>query len=77
MARVITWMDTEEIRDGKSWLKIIFEDGIPTCDVVIVYFSENSITSKMVKRFNRDLNLFLLLYPDWEKIIFTRDEKCK
>ncbi|MDI6790224.1 MAG: toll/interleukin-1 receptor domain-containing protein [Thermodesulfobacteriota bacterium] len=42
------WMDTEEIRDGKSWLKVIFEDGIPTCDVVIVYFSENSITSKMV-----------------------------
>ena len=34
------WLDTEEIRDGKSWLKVIFEDGIPTCDAVIVYFSE-------------------------------------
>ena len=42
------WMDTEEIRDGKSWLKVIFEDGIPTCDVVIVYFTENSLASKMV-----------------------------
>lgn len=42
------WMDTEEIRDGKSWLKVIFEDGIPTCDVVIIYFTKNSITSKMV-----------------------------
>ena len=44
------WMDTEEIRDGKSWLKVIFEDGIPTCDAVIIYFSENSITSKMVSK---------------------------
>jgi hypothetical protein len=41
-------MDTEEIRDGKSWLKVIFEDGIPTCDAVIVYFTENSLASKMV-----------------------------
>ncbi len=42
------WMDTEEIRDGKSWLKVIFEDGIPTCDVVIVYFTKYSANSKMV-----------------------------
>lgn len=44
------WLDTEEIRDGKSWLKVIFEDGIPTCDVVIVYLTENSIQSKMVEK---------------------------
>ncbi len=42
------WLDTEEIRDGKSWLKVIFEDGIPTCDSIMVYFTENSIKSKMV-----------------------------
>jgi hypothetical protein len=44
------WLDTEEIRDGKPWLKIIFEDGIPTCDVVIVYLTDNSINSKMVEK---------------------------
>lgn len=44
------WLDTEEIRDGRSWLKIIFEDGIPTCDAVIVYLTENSIHSKMVEK---------------------------
>jgi len=44
------WLDTEEIRDGKSWLKVIFEDGIPTCDIVIVYLTENSINSKMVQK---------------------------
>lgn len=42
------WLDTEEIRDGKSWLKVIFEDGIPTCDVVLVYFTKHSLESKMV-----------------------------
>jgi hypothetical protein len=41
-------LDTEEIRDGKSWLKVIFEDGIPTCDSIMVYFTVNSIASKMV-----------------------------
>lgn len=44
------WLDTEEIRDGRSWLKMIFEDGIPTCDAVIVYLTETSILSKMVQR---------------------------
>lgn len=44
------WLDTEEIRDGRPWLKVIFEDGIPTCDAVIVYLTENSINSKMVER---------------------------
>jgi len=44
------WLDTEEIRDGRSWLKMIFEDGIPTCDAVIVYITENSLHSKMVER---------------------------
>lgn len=44
------WLDTEEIRDGRSWLKMIFEDGIPTCDAVIVYLTEQSIRSKMVQK---------------------------
>lgn len=44
------WLDTEEIRDGRPWLKVIFEDGIPTCDAVIVYLTENSINSKMVEK---------------------------
>ena len=44
------WLDSEEIRDGKPWLKVIFEDGMPTCDCVIVYLSENSLNSKMVQK---------------------------
>ena len=44
------WLDTEEIRDGKPWLKVIFEDGIPTCDVILVFLTENSIASKMVAK---------------------------
>jgi hypothetical protein len=48
--KIDTWLDTEEIRDGRSWMKVIFEDGIPACDAVIVYLTENSIGSKMVKK---------------------------
>src|ERR1700741_4221173 len=44
------WLDSEEIRDGRSWLKVIFEDGIPTCDAVVVYFTEDSLKSKMVEK---------------------------
>lgn len=44
------WLDTDEIRDGKPWLKVIFEDGIAACDVVLVYLSENSIDSKFVAK---------------------------
>lgn len=44
------WIDKERIRDGESWLRMIFEDGIPTCDVVLVYFTQESLNSKMVKK---------------------------
>src|SRR5262249_14138732 len=48
--RIETWLDTEEIRDGRPWMKVIFQDGIPACDAVIVYLTENSIKSKMVEK---------------------------
>lgn len=44
------WLDTDEIRDGKPWLKVIFEDGISACDVVLVYLTANSIDSKFVAK---------------------------
>ncbi|HKR10906.1 MAG TPA: toll/interleukin-1 receptor domain-containing protein [Pyrinomonadaceae bacterium] len=44
------WLDEYEIRDGRPWLKMIFEDGIPTCDAVLVYFTKESLNSKMVER---------------------------
>ncbi len=44
------WLDSEEIRDGRSWPKMIFEDGLPTCDAVIVYFTEQSIASRVVQK---------------------------
>lgn len=44
------WLDEYEIRDGRPWLKMIFEDGIPTCDAVLVYFTNESLNSKLVER---------------------------
>jgi len=44
------WLDSEDIRHGKSWLDSIFEDSIPTCDAVLVYLTNDSIESQMVKR---------------------------
>ena len=44
------WLDSEEIRHGHPWLSAIFEDGLPTCDCVLVYLTENSIESGMVKK---------------------------
>ena len=44
------WLDTEEVRDGKPWLKVIFEDGIPICDAVLIYLTPNSLKSKMVTK---------------------------
>lgn len=44
------WLDTDEIRDGKPWLKVIFEDGIPACDAVLIYLTDNSLTSRVVAK---------------------------
>lgn len=44
------WLDSEEIRHGHAWLEAIFEDGLPTCDCILVYLTEESINSSMVKK---------------------------
>lgn len=44
------WKDSEEIRHGKPWLEAIFEHGLPKCDCILVYFTESSLNSKMVKK---------------------------
>ena len=44
------WLDSQEIRPGQPWLDAIFESGIPTCDCVLVYLTESSIESNMVKK---------------------------
>lgn len=41
MCKVGTWLDSEEIRDGKSFIDAIFLDGIPRCNSVIIYLTEN------------------------------------
>lgn len=48
--QIDTWLDEIEIRHGQPWLDAIFEAGIPTCDCVLVYLTENSIRSNMVKK---------------------------
>ncbi len=44
------WRDRTEIRDGQPWQDAIFEDGLPTCDVIIVYFTDSSLSSGMVAK---------------------------
>ena len=44
------WLDECEIRHGQPWLDAIFEDGMPACDAVIVYITQNSITSAVVRK---------------------------
>jgi hypothetical protein len=44
------WLDSEDIHHGQPWLGAIFEIGIPTCDAVLVYLTESSIESPMVKK---------------------------
>ena len=44
------WLDTDEIRHGQPWLDAIFEQGIPTCDCILVYLSEHSVESAMVRK---------------------------
>ncbi|RPJ76808.1 MAG: toll/interleukin-1 receptor domain-containing protein [Alphaproteobacteria bacterium] len=44
------WLDSVEIRHGKSWQDSIFEHGLPSCDAIIVYFTEESIQSNVVKK---------------------------
>ncbi|MBN2024074.1 MAG: toll/interleukin-1 receptor domain-containing protein [Pirellulales bacterium] len=44
------WLDSEEIRHGQPWLDAIFENGIPNCDCTLVYLTESSLQSAMVKK---------------------------
>ena len=44
------WLDEIDIRHGEPWLDAIFESGIPTCDCILVYLTESSIESTMVKK---------------------------
>ncbi len=44
------WLDSQEIRHGQPWLDEIFESGIPTCDAILVYLTENSVGSPMVRK---------------------------
>ena len=48
--QIDTWIDTVEIRHGKSWQDSIFQFGLPTCDAVIVYFTELSLQSPVVRK---------------------------
>jgi hypothetical protein len=41
------WIDEVELRSGRPWLDQIFGDGIPSCEVVLCYFTANSAESKV------------------------------
>lgn len=61
------WRDQNEIRDGQPWMQAIFEDGIPTCDAILAYFTENSLTSGMVEK---EVDSAILRRLDDKKIAF-------
>jgi TIR domain len=44
------WMDEIDIQHGESWLDAIFEGGIAACDCILVYLTDRSIESDMVKK---------------------------
>lgn len=44
------WRDLNEIRDGESWQNAIFAEGLPICDVILTYYTENSVVSPMVSK---------------------------
>ncbi|MFZ5903636.1 MAG: toll/interleukin-1 receptor domain-containing protein [Chloroflexota bacterium] len=77
-SQIDPWLDTYEIRHGKSWQDYIFEYGLPTCDAILVYFTEFSILSPVVKKEMdvgllqklKDNNVAFLPYVDSAK---TRD----
>lgn len=46
-SQIDSWRDRHEIRAGRRWQQVIFEEGLPTCDVIVAYFTENSLTSDM------------------------------
>lgn len=46
--QIESWRDEDDIRDGQPWLEAIFEDGIPTCDAILAYFTPHSLASAMV-----------------------------
>src|SRR3989442_1349568 len=48
--QIETWRDRNDIRDGQPWQESIFEEGLPTCDVIIAYFTDSSPNSGMVAR---------------------------
>ena len=50
LCNIETWLDEVDIPHGKSWQDSIFEYGIPTCDAIIAYLTENSIESPVVKK---------------------------
>ena len=48
--QIESWIDEFEIRPGKPWMEELFQNGISTCDSVLVYLTDNSIVSPMVKK---------------------------
>ena len=69
------WIDEIEIRHGRPWLDEIFASGIPSCEILLCYITENSLESSMVRqeidarvieRLQND-RVTLLLYVDSAK----------
>lgn len=56
-ARIDCWYDDWEISPGDSLTRKILDEGIGSCDLFLIYLTENSIDSKWV---NKELDVALL-----------------
>ncbi len=48
--QIDTWLDEYEIRHGEPWLDEIFQNGMPACNAILVYLTDTSIDSNMVRK---------------------------
>jgi len=66
-SQIDPWLDEAEIRAGRPWLKVLFEEGIPTCDCIIAYFTENSLKSEV---FSKEVDAALIENLQNKNIVF-------
>jgi len=66
-SQIAPWLDETEIRAGRPWLKVLFEEGIPTCNCIIAYFTENSLKSEV---FSKEVDAALIENLQNKNIVF-------
>jgi TIR domain len=69
------WIDEIEIRHGRPWLDEVFSTGIPSCEILLCYITENSINSSVVKQ-ELDARLLERLQTDRVTLLIYVDSEA-